>query len=468
MQFPKRLKKLVKRIRREMKPTPHRLFIDDNARTSYANLKNREIGLAKRQVGEVSWVYRHEIMHLDEYPRTIARELYWSAKIANSLKGYARRFFTENRSLIMNIVEDALIDYLVGRRFRDARAKMKSYIKKYSIHKMIDPPPHEIARMLAAGVMDKHRIKDLIDRGDVLELGVEATYWLLRNRNFEMLLDVFGEASAEDFESAAEELVEEGEDLSPLEEFAEEEGVEVNWDKIALSNLVKSYEWYLSVDKTRKAVKKAGLRQEIWNPGDDIQKLDINSSLSAMPKIIPGITTVKREVREEGYTLPVGFKSVAMLVDESGSMEKVEKAVRKAGLSILGFLNRHRIPFQIICFGRRAYERVPYGTEYMKGAWYFLARYRGWQDDTRFTPALKMIAGRDVLVYVLTDAYIHDFKEVGKYSKRLREVVLVLINRQAGQAREFAFNLGDVPVRAYQVNPDKIENFIVEELGRIR
>jgi len=44
----------------------------------------------------------------------------------------------------------------------------------------------------------------------------------------------------------------------------------------------------------------------------------------------------------------------------------------------------------------------------------------------------------------------------------------VLINRQAGQAREFAFNLGDVPVRAYQVNPDKIENFIVEELGRIR
>ena len=195
----------------------------------------------------------------------------------------------------------------------------------------------------------------------------------------------------------------------------------------------------------------------------------MNGSLTAFPKIIPGLTAVKREARNvEGYQVPTGFKDVAILVDESGSMMGANKtrAVKKVGVSLLGFMNRRRIQFQIIGFGQFATVRVPIGFNYIEGVEYFVKRYSGYQNTTEITPALPLLKGRRLLVYVISDAEIFDLHNVKLREDVISEVVLVLIN-YTKECEEFVQAFGKVPVRGYWVDPDKVESFIIRELGRL-
>ena len=82
------------------------------------------------------------------------------------------------------------------------------------------------------------------------------------------------------------------------------------------------------------------------------------------------------------------------------------------------------------------------------------------------TPALPLLMGRRLLVYVISDAEIFDLEKVQVREDVISEVVLVLIN-EGRDCEEFTKAFGRVPVRGYWVPPSKIDGFIVEELGRI-
>jgi len=129
-------------------------------------------------------------------------------------------------------------------------------------------------------------------------------------------------------------------------------------------------------------------------------------------------------------------------------------------------MNRRRIQYQIIGFGLTAYERVPLGFSYVEGVKYFVKKYYAWQQDTRITPALHLLMGRNLLVYVISDAEIFDLKKVKVREDIISEVVLVLINENRDY-EEFVKAFGRVAVRGYWVNPEKVDSFIVEELGRL-
>lgn len=468
MQFHQKIAEKLRKIRLEVFPPPHKVKIDKRAITSYADLERRIIGLAEKQLEKIEWVYRHEILHLDKYPRTIARDLYWAAKISNRLSGYEREFFKKRRSEVMNIAEDAVIDYRLA-RYVDAYRLIRKYVEELPASVRKDPPPHEHARMIAVGEAWYPKLREYLEKEDVVSIGVMAVEWLMRHPSFKCPLDLRGKPSSEDYEQAAGELIVEGEDISPLEEFAKDEGVDWSFEKAALYALVKSYDWYLSVSKAREIHKSSRARQTVWNPGDDVQKLDVNGSLTAFPKIIPGLTAVKREARNvEGYEVPTGFKDVAILVDESGSMMGANKtrAVKKVGVSLLGYMNRRRIQFQIISFGQFATVRVPIGFNYIEGVEYFLKRYSGYQNTTEITPALPLLMGRQLLVYVISDAEIFDLHNVKLREDVISEVVLVLIN-YTKECEEFVQAFGKVPVRGYWVDPDKVDSFIIRELGRL-
>ena len=465
MRLPEKVEALLRRIRLEMAAPPHRVSVR-SVETSYADLERREIVLAEGQLAELEWVYRHEIVHLDKFPRTLARQLYWEAKIMNRLYPSARAFFLKKRQLAMNIAEDALVDYSL-RKYRDAVRHIREYVENLSRVLRKDPPPHELSRMIVAGKVSNIVFQKLLEEEDVVELGVKATLWLMRHREYSMPLDARGRPSQRDYEEAAGELIREGEELTSLYELARDDGVSFDLDRAALIALVKSYDWYMSVLKKRGSFKSAKSRQAAWLPGDDYSKLDVNGSLTVFPRLIPGLTTVKREPRGlEGREEPLGFRDVALLVDESGSMRDKEKAVRRIGVNLLAYLNRRRIQYQIVSFGHTSRVEVGLGYDYTAGVNYFL-KYSGWQNSTNLAPALGLIRGRELLAYILTDSEIHDLREVEKYSSTLREVVLVVVNQCRESIGKFAKAFKGVRVRGYYVPPSRAEDFIVVELGSL-
>ena len=469
MRIPQKIALKLRKIRFEMLPPPHKVKIDKKAETSYADLKRRIVGLAQRHLNAVEWIYRHELLHLDRYPRTFAKELYWSAKIYNRLHPNIRDFFKRRRSDVMNMAEDAVIDYRIGREYRDALNQIEKYLKGLNDEVLSDPPPHEMARLIVARRINDRLFERLLEEEDIVQLGVLAAEWLYRHRQNHPSRDVCGKPTREDYEEAAGELIAEGEDIEPIDEFARENGVNWRFDRAALIALVKSYDWYLSASKALEIHKGSRARQTVWNPGDDVQKLDVNGSLTVFPKVIPGLTAVKREPRNvEGYEVPTGFKDIAILVDESGSMRDAGKtrAVRKVGVSLLAYMNRRRIQFMIVGFGQYATVRVPLGFNYIEGVRYFALKYRGWQETTEIAPALPLLNGRRLLVYVISDAEIFDLHKVQLRENIISEVVLVLIN-YTKDCGEFVKAFGKVPVRGYWVNPSKVDSFIVQELGRL-
>ncbi len=466
MQLPERLGERLLRVRASMNPPPHSVKVG-NKRYSYCNLKTREVFLSIDDLNRLEWIYRHEIMHLDKWPRKISRELYWATKIANRLRRDEREFFTRRRNLILNISEDAVIDYYLGRRYGDARRFIANYVECLNENILADPPPHEEARMIISGLRDNLHLRELLEKSDIVEIGVIATRWLMEHEKYTQKVELIGEATDRDYVEAAGELIAEGEDIKPLYDFASDDGVEVDMEKASMYALVRAYDWYISRSKFRKLNRASRSRQTIWSPGDDQSKLDLLSSLTVFPTLIPGLTTLKREPRDvDGFEEPIGYMDVAILVDESGSMRDKVNAVRRVGVSLIAYMNKKRVQYQIIGFGATSHVRVPLGFDYIGGVRYFAEAYRGWQGNTLIKPALEKLSGRRLLVYVLSDAMIHDLDEVDAYESKISEVVLVLINSSRSYG-EFVKAFGRVPVRGYHVPQDKTDVFIVKELGRL-
>lgn len=466
MQVPR---EVVEEVRREENPPPHIITVK-NIPTSYTDLQKREVVLAEAQLNIVEWVYRHEVKHLSEWPRTIGKMLYHEAKIAASLPPYLREVFKKYRREAMNIVYDSVIDYELAKKSPAARKHIAEYAEKALRH--LDPPPCDLARAVAVGLIKGRvysEIVKVLKKRDLETLGYWTALWLERNRPTGVPLDLAGEPSPEDFEEAYSELVREGEPEAAdyLKEVAEEEGVRFSEDRAALRALVKAYDWYLEHEKKQSSFRRAAARLDRWVPGDSPSKLDYYASLSQSPLLVPGLTTVKRDSRRlEGLEEPFSYKAVAIVLDDSGSMGYLykAKAARKAAVSILALLNRKRVPFQLIFFGVRA-KTVARGFDYVKAV-KALLRYYPNQNDTRLAPALELLQGKDLLVYIITDAEIHDYAEVANYRGRIKEVVLVIINQGTEKLEEFTQALG-VPTVVYHLPPSKADEWAVREIRRI-
>ncbi|RLE80744.1 MAG: hypothetical protein DRJ52_05680 [Thermoprotei archaeon] len=451
-------------IRAEMGAPPHVLEVKKTL-TSYADLEERKVVLAESQLNMVEWVYRHELLHLKKWPRTPAKDLYWQAKVLSRLwGGFARELFLRKRREVMNIVYDALIDYSL-RKYPAAVSEIRKYAEK--LRGLPDLPPHEKARLLAAGLNEDRELRRELEEEDVVTLGVRATWWLLEHPEYSPEPDMRIEHTRRDFEEAAAEAIAEGdpETLGALKKIAEEEEIEFSEDRSALAALAKVYEWYLSVEESGRSGRGGRGTLALWSPGDDPSLLDMYTSLMCAPVAVLGLTTVKRSVRRERGTEPRGFRDVAILVDESCSMGTVEKekAVRRIGVSLLAWLNRHGVQYQIIGFGSRAKTRVPLGFDYIAGVKYFL-RYRGYQGNTLLAPAVRLVEGRDLLIYIISDAEIYDLSQLQDIEANLREVVLVLVSKTTGTLESYKRALGRITTKIYHVNPSLIDKWIIKEI----
>ncbi|MCD6563828.1 MAG: VWA domain-containing protein [Thermoproteales archaeon] len=467
MRLPRKIERILRRIRTQMRPTPHNVVIDERAETSYSDIENRVIGLSKNQLDELDWIYRHEIMHLDKYPRTISNEIIWQVKIANMLSDEDRSLFRKLRHLVINMAEDSVIDYYIGLRYKSARKYIKKYVENLPKEIKSDPPCHEGARMIVAGVADYPILENWLKDKNIIMIGLDAFYWLKKHQEGEYKSDTRGKPSREDYEKAAGQLITEGENIIPLYEFSVDDNVEFDLEKASLIALTKRYEWYISAIMEKERTKGYMSRQGVWIPGDEPSKLNVYASLLQYNKIIPGLTAIKRDTsRIIGWTEPSGYRDVAILVDESGSMRDKEKATRMVGISLLAWFNRWRIQYQIIGFGSSPFLRAALGFDYTGGVRYFSMYYRAWGNDTRLAPALNMLKGRNMLLYVISDAKIYDLNKVAEYKSRIKEVVLVLINKDK-KYREFTKAFKGVTVRGYWLNPEEIDKFIIQELEKL-
>ena len=466
MQVPRELEQEIERIRLEMRPPSHSVEVK-RVLTSYSDIRRRHIVLAEGC--PVEWDYRHEILHLAEWPRTPAKALKHQAMIGEALKALWRPLydtFMEHRAQIMNMVYDSLVDYSL-RAYPRALEEIRKYVEELPEDVWRDPPPHELARAVAAGLARNSDFESLLRKRDVVALGVMAADWVRRNGAPPVAFDVKLAYSAEDFEEAAAEVIAEGGDLTVLEDIAEEEGVRFDEEKAALRALVKAYDWYMEAStRTKKTAKAAKPRSTLWCPGDSPETLNGDEGLEQLPLLLPGITTVRAEARTiEGCSEYTGFKPLTVLLDDSGSMTAPPlkaKAARRVAVSLLALANKRRVEFELITFGERA-ERVARGTDYTRAVKYLAAEYWPNQGDTRLAPALEAMSLGGT-VYIISDAEIHDLNRVAEHADKVRRAVLVVINENTEVLEVFESRVGTVPVKAYHVPPSLAEEFIVREL----
>ncbi|RLE91052.1 MAG: hypothetical protein DRN04_13705 [Thermoprotei archaeon] len=453
-------------------PPPHTLQLNSKVNVPYCDLATRVITLNPLSKS-IEWDYRHEIEHLNKWPRRLKEEFKHYYKALKLLPESDKKFFRKYRYIIANIVYDAFIDYELSQKYPMVKEQIKAYLRASGASNILDE-----ARKLA---VEGKKAKWLNEEKPWLSF-IHVFKWIKKHGVPRVRRDYRSPVSPEEVAEAVVELVDEGEDEKRVLEEAERLLKKpLPYDKIVEALIKSRFNFAVKmIFECKIAVKAVRKTYGIWRLGEPVDQLLVRETVRSYGIVIPSHNTLKEvevEARKGVLKKTRGGARVALVVDSSGSMSDYLTYARDAALMLIGFAKKYEYPVLLVTFN----SSVPFSSkgwrkDYFKLAKEFVYAY-GAGGNTYITPALREVlryAEENTTVYIISDMDIHDidqaYSEFRKLSSFKPKLVLFLISPSLQEVEEVCHvvkQAGVSDVKGYWVNPreaKKLTEYVIKEI----
>ena len=474
-------------------PPPHQVILSPKLQTACCDLRERLVRLNPRSQ-YLEWDYRHEIEHLNQWPRT-EKEMF-KHYVKTKLKLYSpqdRELFKRHFTTIANITYDSYIDYELAQRYDNVHRQMGDYVRKLPSLEI----PCDEARALAIRGKRPRWLKD-----DVTKTMLYV-FQRLRHRLQQLPTKVRIHIKPQgDIRAVAEEMVELLDEGYPWdwvrgqaeEYFRDVVGKRVRWSQLVeayVDALIRSrFDFAIKVTFEPKiAISEARETWDIWRLGDPIDELELHECMRTYGVLVPGCNTLRRALVPARKGIPKrnrGGAKIAILADCSGSMLDYRKWVyaRDAVLMLLGFAMHYRYEACLSIFTNCNVWSHEWTNSHYDLARSFVRRFNPRRMPSHFYTSpvqslawLSNMVKRDMTIYLISDMELAELDKPGELEQALNKMasynprlVLFLISRSrrtvdrvAGIARRAG--LGDV--KGYWVNPLEAKKLIDEVIKEI-
>ena len=308
-------------------PPPHQVILSTKLQTADCDLKERIIRLNPRSQ-YLEWDYRHEIEHLNAYPRTEKEMFKHYFKTLKKLENKEdKRLFKRHFKIIANITYDSYIDYELAQRYENVKRQIEDYVKKLPSFEI----PCDEARVLAIKNRRPEWLKD-----DVIETMLYVFQRLkhkLRQLAPKVCLHIKPQGDVRAVAEGIVELLDEGYSWDDIKETTKEYLEDIAGEKVKWNEVIEAYidalirsRFNFAIKATfepKKAVSQTREVWDIWRLGDPIDELDAYECIRTYGVLVPGCNTLRRTLVPTRKGIPKrgrGGARIAILADCSGSM----------------------------------------------------------------------------------------------------------------------------------------------------
>ncbi|RLF23137.1 MAG: hypothetical protein DRN15_07315 [Thermoprotei archaeon] len=474
-------------------PPPHQVILDPKIETADCDLKERVVRLnPKSQCLE--WDYRHEIEHLNAYPRTEKEMFKHYVKARSKLShGRDRELFKQYFTIIANITYDSYIDYELAQRYENVRKQMEDYVKRLP---SLEIPCDEVRALVVRGRKPKWLSDDIVETMLYVFQRLKRRLPRLAPK---VRIHVMPQGDPRVVGEALVELLDEGYSWDEIKEAAKEYLKDVAGKRVRWSEVVEAYIDALIRSRFNFAIKatfepKVAIREtreawDVWRLGDPIDELEVHESIRTYGILVPGCNTLRRSLVPVRRGIPKrsrGGARIAILADCSGSMLDYRKWIyaRDAVLMLLGFANRYRYEACVGIFTNYNVWSHEWTRDHYTLARRFVKRFNpskmpfhSYTSPVHSLEWLSSIGKENMTIYLISDmelAELHNpaelekaFTRLAKFSPRL---VLFLISHERRTVEIIArcarrANINDV--KGYWVNPLEARKLVDEVIKEI-
>jgi len=477
-------------------PPPHRVILY-NGKASSCDIKARTIKLGLKSE-YLEWDYRHEIEHLNKYPRRegiVFKHYFKARKQVIEKYGYDElELFKKNFKEISNITYDAYIDYELAQRYPNVKIEIANYVKKLPSKAFVYP--HEEARKLAVNGVKPKWLTDNI--ADAMVYVYERIKQLLESKlKLKLKLDINLHGNFDEIACGIVELLDEGYNWSEVKqavkEYYEIIGEECDWSELSeayIDALIRSrFQFTIKATfDTKVAFSEVRECWDTWRLGESIDELEFNESLRSYGMLIPGQNTLKKTTipaRRGVLKRHIGGAHIAILVDCSGSMKEHDKWIyaRDAVLMLIGYAMKYHYNACLSIFTDYNVWCHEWTSNYYDLARRFIRKYNpdkmSFHSYTSITSSLNWLASvgrRDMTIYLISDMEVEETENVNinvlrKLLNYKPKIVFFLIssdkNSLISLVEEFK-ETGFIDVSGYWVNPRSSKNLrdkLIRELN---
>jgi len=269
-------------------PPPHQVRLSYKVKTAYCDLTTRTITLNPKSKS-LEWDYRHEIEHLNKYPRRLKQEFihyYKALKLLTNERD--RKLFRRLRKAIANIVYDALIDTELIQKYHKVKVQVKEYLKS-----VVNPHILDQARMLAV----QGKKDSWLDYEHPEVSFVYVSKWLKENLD---KLDQFKSdynvgVNEEDIAEAIVDLVdEEGDEGDVVREAERYLGRSVSRHKLIEALIRSRFNFIVKATFDFKIISEASREvYDIWRLGEPVDELLVREAVRSYGVVIPSHNTLR-------------------------------------------------------------------------------------------------------------------------------------------------------------------------------
>ena len=474
---------------------PHQVILTSDE-TSCCDIKARIVRLALKSKF-LEWDYRHEIEHLNRYPRRegiLFKHYFKARRILMEKHEYSElELFKKYFKQIANITYDSYIDYELAQKYPKVKCEIEHYIRNLPAEALTYP--HEEARKHAINGVKPKWLESDIPR-TMVYVYERIKSLLKQNLKLKVNLDVELHGDLSEIAFGALELIDEGysynEVAAVAEEYCEVAGRKFDQleftDKL-IDELIRS-RFQFTVKATFDTKIAFNEVRECWNTwrlGESIDELEFNESLRSYGILIPGQNTLKKTTipaRRGVLKHRIGGAHIAILADCSGSMKKYDKWIycRDAVLMLIGFALKYRYDVCLSIFTDYNVWCHEWTSNYYELARKFVKRYNpnkmNFHSYTSITSSLHWLSciGKiNMTTYLISDMEVEEIRDIDRdlllklvnYKPR---IVFFLINSNISSLDKLAekfSNAGLSDIASYWVNPrnaERLRDKVIKEV----
>ena len=474
-------------------PPPHQVVLEPKLETADCDLKERVIRLnSKSQYLE--WDYRHEIEHLNAYPRTEKEMFKHYFKALRQLNdGNDRKLFKKYFTIIANITYDSYIDYELAQRYDNVRKQIEDYVRKLPSLEI----PCDEARAFAIRDKKPKWLKD-----DVVKAMLYVFHKLkhrLRRVTPKLRIHIKPQGDIIAIAEGMVELLDEGYPWEWIKEQAKEYLRDVVGKRVRWSELMEAYVDALIRSRFNFAIKvtfepKVAVNEargvwDVWRLGDPIDELELHECIRTYGILVPGCNTLRRSLVPTRKGIPKrgrGGARIAILADCSGSMSEHRKWVyaRDAVLMLLGFAMHYRYEACLSVFTNFNAWSHEWTSDHYSLARSFVRRYNpkkmpfhSYTSPIQSLAWLSEIARKGMTVYLISDMELIElskprelevaFSDLVPFNPRLVLFLISHSRRTVDKIAKMARRVGLNDVKGYWVNPLEAKKLVDEVIKEI-
>ncbi|RLF21477.1 MAG: hypothetical protein DRN15_11130 [Thermoprotei archaeon] len=474
-------------------PPPHQVILSPKLQTADCDLRERLVRLNPRSQ-YLEWDYRHEIEHLNAYPRTEKKMFKHYFKALRQLNDENdRKLFKKYFTIVANITYDSYIDYELAQRYDNVRKQMEDCIKKLP---STDIPCDETRALAIRGRKPKW-LKD-----DIVETMLYVFHKLkhrLRRLTPKLRIHIKPQGDITAIAEGMVELLDEGYPWEWIKEQAREYlrdvvGKQVRWSELMeayVDALIRSrfnfvikvtFEPKIATDEVREV-------WDVWRLGDPIDELEFHECMRTYGILVPGCNTLRRTLVPARKGTPKrgrGGARIAISADCSGSMLDYRKWLyaRDAVLMLLGFAMRYHYEVCLSIFTNYNVWSHEWTSNHYNLARSFVRRYNpkrmpfhSYTSPIQSLVWLSGIAKRDMTIYLISDMELIEldkprglgeaFSNLATFNPRLVLFLISHSRRTVDKIAKMARSAGLSDVKGYWINPLEAKRLIDEVIKEI-